>query len=281
MALRQGRLLVRMLAVFVSALVFFVAQRATPFAQMYQPTPSAKSTDPATLQNLAVATEIHKRFALGLRALELHEGARAAGEFTRILALHPKEPQGSTAHYDLGLAQAQLGHLAQAQTEFKAAIELDPGFLAAMANLVVVALGRNDLAAARAAADLFLQRAPGSARALYSRGLVALRTGDVATAQADFARLTQVNPASATAHYTLAVAHIQANALAEGERELRLALDRSPSYAAARLALGTVLLRLGRRDEAREAFELAARDSNDPAIRNLAVSMRDSIAGTH
>ena len=274
MALRRGRF-------FLALLGLLASMTASLFAQTYESTPRVRSTDPATLRSLGIAAEIHKRFSLGLAALEHHDAAHAAAEFERILALHPKEPQGSTALYDLGLAQTQLGHLAQAQSQFKAAIGLDPGFLAAMANVIVIALQRNDLTSARVAADQFLARAPDSARALYSGGLVALRSGNLAVAQTDFSKLTQLNPASATAHYTLAVAQIQANSLAEAERELRLALERSPRYAAARLALGTVLLRMGRREEAREAFELAARDSNDAALKNLAASMRDSIPAAH
>jgi len=63
----------------------------------------------------------------------------------------------------------------------------------------------------------------------------------------------------------------------EAERELEAALSLSPSFARARVALGTVLLRDGRRDDARRAFDEASHDAQDPVLRNLALSLRDRL----
>ncbi|MGH7729139.1 MAG: tetratricopeptide repeat protein, partial [Vulcanimicrobiaceae bacterium] len=241
-------------------------------------TPVPRSTDAAALHALANQREIEQRIAIGFAAEERGAWSAAAAEFSRVLSLGPREPQASTAFYDLGIAQANLGELDAARAAFGAAIARDPGFLAARANLVAVELERGDLTAARSAADAFVAVAPQSARALYARGLTALRARDAATALADFRSLLARNPAYAVAHYDLALAEAQLAQLDKAEADLRVALSLAPSYQRARIALGAVLLREGKREQARATFTEAAQSGDDVALRSLAASLRDAIA---
>jgi len=242
-------------------------------------TPVPRTTSVPALRAAAVAREVEERFTIGLDALARSDWAAGAAEFDRIVALDPAEPKGSTARYDLAIAQANLGRNDDAARNLQAAIALDPGFLAAMANLISVDIARGDLKGARATADRFLALAPDSARALYSRGVVALHDGDAATARADFGKLLQSNPAYAVAHYDLALAEERLGNYEAAERELRAALALSPGYARAEFALGAVLLHQGRKSDARTAFAQATHDASaDPALANIAAAMRDSIA---
>ena len=241
-------------------------------------TPIPRTTDVGALRTLAIEREITERFRLGLEADARGDWKRERAEFERILVLHPKEPQGSTASYDLGRAQTNLGALDEAVASFGKAIGLDPGFLAARANLVAVQLMRNDLAAARESADAFVARAPDSARALYSRGLIALRSGDATVALQDFGNLLRRDPTYAIAHYDLALAELKLNDLGSAEHELQTAIVLAPTFARAHFTLGTVLLRVGKREQARDAFAAAIRTSQDLTLRTLAASVRDSIA---
>jgi Tfp pilus assembly protein PilF len=264
---------VRALALTLCFVVCFPQPAA---AQSYgAPVPS--STDRATLRNLAVAREIRERFVRGMAALDRADYATAIDEFEGALKRNPAEPQNSTAHYNLALALAGAREFDRAASELRAAIERDPGFLAAYANLVTVDLDRNDQAGARAAADRFIALAPTSARALYSQGLVALRAGDTATARADFNKLVERSPAYAPAHYDLALVALQSGHLDVAENELHAALGSSPNYPRARFALGIVLLRQGRRTEARMAFESVMQNASDPSLRNMASSIHDTI----
>lgn len=267
----------RLLTLVAAAALAMIAVPAD--AQPYSTTtPAPRTTDAATLEKLVVAREIHERFARGIAALGQNDWTLASAEFARIVELRPAEPQGSTARYDLALAEAGLRRYDRAASLLEDALKLDPGFAAAAANLVSVNLLRGDLRDARAAADRFVAIAPQAARALYARALVALSTGDVKTALADFRNLLNTNPAYAVAHYDLAVAQIAAGALPEAERELNQALTLAPGFARARVALGTVLLREGRKADARVAFDEASRDAQDPALRNLALSLRDRLS---
>lgn len=265
----------------VLTLVALLTQIATAptLAQSY-PTqsPAPRTTSLPALRAMATHREIEERFTIGLDALGRSDWKSAASEFERVLALRPPEPQGSTAHYNLAIAYFNLQRSDDAARELRAAIALDPGFLAALANLVAVDLARGDLREARSIADRYVTLAPDSARALYSRGIVALRSGDNVTARQDFGKLLHTNPEYAVAHYNLALAEERLGRYDSAERELRTALTLVPGYARARFALGVVLLREGAQAEARNEFARATLDAaGDPALQNIAAAMRDSI----
>jgi tetratricopeptide (TPR) repeat protein len=239
--------------------------------------PVPRTTDAAALHAIAAHREILERIRIGFRAETNGQWAQAATEFTRVVALDPPEPQGSTAYYDLGNARGALGDYQGAAKAYAAAIARDSGFLAARANLVTVELLANDLPAARAAADAFIAAAPDSARALYAHGIAALRSNDAKTALGDFRALSSADPSYALAHYDIAIAEQQLARFDDAERELRTALTLSPGYTRARIALGAVLLHEGKKDEARVAFDAAAAGTQDATLRNLAASLRDAI----
>jgi Tfp pilus assembly protein PilF len=219
--------------------------------------------------------ECAERVRLAFQAELRGEWARAEAELRRALALEPGEPLASTAHYDLGLAEARLGRLDEARASFARAVAGDGDFVAARVNLVAVDLMRDDLAAARGDADALLARAPQSARGLYESGLAALRAGDATTALRDFGALLARDPQYATGRYQLALAEMKAGRFDDAERDLRSALALAPAFARARFALGAVLLHAGKRAEARDAFTRAAADAREPALRSLAASFAD------
>jgi tetratricopeptide (TPR) repeat protein len=268
-----------MRALLLTALFVALSTAGAPAQSYPMQSPVPRTTSVPALRSAAVAREVEERFKIGLDALGRSDWTAAAAEFERVVALNPPEPKGSTARYDLAIADANLGRNDEAARLLHAALALDPGFLAAMANLVAVDLARGDLKEARAIADEFLALSPDSARALYSRGLVALKAGDAQTARGDFGKLLLANPAYAVAHYDLALAEEKLGNYDAAERELRSALGLAPGYARAQFALGAVLLRLGRKSEARAAFAAATNDAGqDPALANIAAAMRDSIA---
>ena len=261
------------------AVLLAAAAAAAARAQEYPAsTPVVRTTSLPRLHEIAKLREVKERFHLGVADEQRGNYTAAIAEFERVIELHPPEPQYSSAQYDAGIAYANTKRLPDAAKAFQNAIDADPGFLAAMANLVSVDLALGDLRAARAAADRFEQAAPDSARALYARGLVALQQNDLAVARADFAQLLRNDPQYALAHYDLGVTESRAGRWASAQREFSLALDLAPGYARARFALGTVLLRQGKRGEARDAFEQVARDANgDAGLQSLAQAMRDAI----
>jgi tetratricopeptide (TPR) repeat protein len=242
-------------------------------------TPVARTTAPAQLDALARDREVVERFRRGLDAESKADWSSAVAEFTRVVSLAPPEPRGSTALYDLGIAQVHTGANAAAEISFTEALRRDPGFAAAAANLVEAALAAGDVPGARRAADRFVAMAPASLRARYSRGLVALKQNDLATARTDFAAMTASAPEYAIAHYDLAVTEIRAGDFSTAQGELQLALSLSPGYARARFALATLMLRSDHRAEASADLARVIQDADDPSLRALAVSLRQRLTG--
>lgn len=266
------RALLAVLAVTLSAV-------GSARAQTYSPVPVPQTTSIPALHAQAAMRAIVEHFHRGLAAMNERDWDRANTEFDAVLRLSPPEPQGSTAAYDAGIAEAHLGRYDDAARDFRAAVARDPAFLAAMANLIAVDLRRHDVAEARAIANRFVTLAPDSARAHYSRGIVALAAGDLQTARDDFSQLLKNDPRYAVAHYDLGITEERSGHFAAAQTEFSAALQLAPAYARARFALGTVLLHNGDRSGARLAFDRAARDaSDDPSLRDLAIQMRDAIA---
>jgi tetratricopeptide (TPR) repeat protein len=261
------------------ALIVLIAAGSAARAQEYpSAAPVPRTTSIPALHAIARTREVRERFVRGINDEQRGQWSAAASEFERIIVLHPNEPQYSTAHYDLGIAYANMKRFDDSAHQFEEALTGDPGFLAAMANLIAVDLARGNLTQARAIADRFVRAAPDSARALYSRGIIGLRTGDFLAARNDFSQLLHNDPQYAVAHYNLGIAQTRLHDYSSAEREFGVALDLAPAYARARFALGTVLLREGKRTQARDAFERVVRDANgDPALQNLALAMRDAI----
>jgi tetratricopeptide (TPR) repeat protein len=250
------------------------------FAQAYPAaTPIARTTAPAQLDALVRDREVMERFRRGLDAASRADWRTSAAEFTRVVSLDPAEPRGSTARYDLGIAQARLGQFTAAESSFDEALRRDPGFAAAAANLVETALQAGDIPRARRAADRFVEIAPTSLRARYGRGIVALQQNDLPTARADFAALIAASPSYALAHYNMAVTEVRAGEYAAAQTELQAALALSPGYARARFALATLMLRADHRAEASANLARVIQDADDPSLRALAVSLRERLSG--
>lgn len=270
-----------MLRLAVCALLLTVLSPSPALAQAYPAaTPAARTTSPAQLDAIARDREVVERFRRGLDAAGKADWKTSATEFARVVALDPAEPRGSTARYNLGIADAHIGAYPAAEDAFEGALKLDPGFAAAAANLVETALMAGDTTRARRAADQFIAIAPTSLRARYSRGLVALKQNDYATARTDFAAVTAASPSYALAHYDLAVTEIRAGNYAAAQNELQSALALSPGYARARFALATLMLRDNRRAEASVDLLRVARDAEDPSLRALANTLNERLAGS-
>jgi tetratricopeptide (TPR) repeat protein len=269
---------VRGRAALFAALLLAVSAGAAHAQSYGLATPAPRTTAEGALLARARSREVTERFGRGLADGDRGDWRAAADEFARIIALDPPEPQGSTAYYDLGLAQAQSGDDAHASAAFTEALRRDPGFAAAAANLIVVALRAGDLHAATLAADKLVAIAPRSLRARYQHGLVALRAGDLPSARADFTAVVVSSPAYAVAYYDLAVVDMRAERYDAARAELDRAIALSPGYARARFARATLLVRAGQPAAALVDLDRVLAESGDPSLRDVAQALRNGLA---
>lgn len=103
-------------------------------------------------------------------------------EFDKALAasqaLEKREPDNPVSYNLTGLAYLMAGDLEKAEQRFNKALEIDPGFITAEANLARMALKKNDLAQARTHYQRALKQSPNNATALMGLADLARREGD-------------------------------------------------------------------------------------------------------
>ncbi len=181
-----------------------------------------------------------------------------------MVSLNPPEPRGSPPSTTSASRLRTIGNYSAAEAAFDAALQRDPGFAAAAANLVETALQAGGVRSRAAVRPIASWRSPpASLRARYSRGLVALRQNDLSSARADFAALTAAAPSYALAHYDLAVVEVREGDYVAAQSELQAALALSPNYARARFALATLMVRADRRAEASANLARVIQDADD------------------
>jgi len=174
------------------------------------------------------------------------------------------------AHHNIGLIAMELGRAAEAEAEFKKALELDPNFVPAAVTLADLYRGLGRDAEAEPVLRTLLARVPSAAAAHYSLGLWLVRAGRHEDALAEFKKAA--NLARESAHfgyvYAVSVASAGDRALAmEILRDLlrRHVYDRESLYAAASFARD-----LGHQEEAvGYATRLAQLEPNDPDIQRF------------
>jgi protein O-GlcNAc transferase len=171
-----------------------------------------------------------------------------------------------------GQQSEDSGDFAAAETLFREAVALAPGYPRAHINLgnALHKLGRLEDSAAAHRAALALD--PDYAGAHYNLGAVLIQAGDTAQARIHLERTLQLDPGMADAAIHLASACEAEGNLPGARRQLERALSIAPGHAGATANLGTVLVELGEIAAAEKTFREALRLDADcaPALAGLA-----------
>lgn len=195
-------------------------------------------------------------YSLGLAFLQEDRPARALKELTKAAQLAPHDPK---IHNVLGLAYWRKRELAMAEQAFRAAVEADPKFSEAWNNLGVLYLEQDRFEAAipvleQAVGDVFYTTPE---RALTNLGWALFKVGRTAEAERRFREALDM-----AGGFPLAHKHLATLLQARGDHKPALEhLDRAliglPEDPALHLKRGISLLKLDRREAAREAFSQA------------------------
>jgi Flp pilus assembly protein TadD len=161
---------------------------------------------------------------------------RAAESFTRgqlddaywwARAAVEKDPGFVGSYNTLGVIYRRHGNPKEAEQVLVRALELEPGNLHVMSNLVPVLDSLGRVAESKNLARALDELEPNPPFSFFDRGLAAVRRSDFKAARDLFAREIDRAPYQHEFHYWLAVAHA---ALGDGERarkELLIALETS------------------------------------------------------
>ena len=179
-------------------------------------------------------------------------------ELKRALSIDP-QPQ---IHYMLGVVYWHQGDFDRAATELKSAIAQQPDYADAQYALGSVLKARKDWKGAAAALRRAIALRP-DPPTHYTLALVLQQSGDDAGARAEFAESERLRQRAEADQRAIVWTAVGAQKLDAGELEAAIDLFRrataaSDQYAPAFYQMGRALQRLGRADEARQAFSRAA-----------------------
>ncbi len=198
------------------------------------------------------ALEVDPKNADALYYLGITAGVLAQAEYERLLAL---APGSARAHQLRGQSDQAQGRTADAEAEYKVALETGPptaDVLVALGDLV--RQSKLDFAAARGYYGRALDLAPGSYDALYGLGVCDSYAGEHAKAIVFFRQALRAAPDSAAAHLALGISLLQTGETAAAVTELEQAAKLEPRMRQAYYQLGRAYQLIGRSRDAEAAF---------------------------
>jgi tetratricopeptide (TPR) repeat protein len=157
-----------------------------------------------SVQELRMSHKGRKAFEKGAALLEKGDAAASLAYFDRAIAEFPGFYQ---AHYNLGIAEFRLGHMAEAEQGFQKAINLTGG---------------------------------GYAPPEFGMGMVFCEKQELEKAEMVIQRGLDLEPGSAAGKYFLGLAQFGLNHLVEAERSVRQALLRKARFAQAYFLLARI-----------------------------------------
>lgn len=228
----------------------------------------------------AVQDEISKAIVDALR-IEL-----AGGENAPLAKQETADPEAHTLLLK-GIAALRQGAFAEAERLFRQAIQRDPGYARAHAELANTLMLRATFrqipleagyAQARAEAEHALALDPGLSEAHTVLGGIAdVHDWDFAAAEEHFRRALAANPGDAWAHSLRAWLLMRLGKPEEAFREARRAVELDPFSAVAYISLGAMYAHTGQPQPAVEAYQaaLALAPNSAPISANLAFIYSD------
>ena len=186
-------------------------------------------------------------------------------------------PRDAPQYQTRGQANLALGMKEAAESDFRKAIELSPGFPDAHASLGARLLDRGQFAAAHAHLDLAVRKQPGAAQWRYNLALCETGLGHGEAADRHLSEVLRIDPSFAPAWRHVGVVRLAAGHVEAARRCFERALEIEPSSADAWTGLGSAMRRAGDREGAERAYRTALERSpgNPVALQNLGNILRE------
>ncbi len=156
---------------------------------------------------------------------------------------------------------AQKGRLAEAVSDYRTALALDPDCRAALYNQALLLIQMNRPAEAVASLDALLVRAPSAAPVHLARGNALAALGRQDAALAAFEQAVRLDPRDPLGHSNRGNSLLALGRLEEALVSLERALSLDPGHALANYNQGNVFFALRRFAEAIESFERTVRSN--------------------
>jgi len=173
------------------------------------------------------------------------------------------------SHLRLGIHYASHGDPARAETEYRAALEVNPGFADGWNNLGTLYAQQGDLARAREGFERALALQPQHVKALSNLSGLALQQGRAEEAAATARRILATSTEDPTALYNAGVVLGNLGDYASAETAFRRLTAAQPGRVDAALGLARALWAQGRVADAKAVLVAISEDRRTPDIRAL------------
>jgi tetratricopeptide (TPR) repeat protein len=171
------------------------------------------------------------------------------------------DPTRSEGWYQFGLLEGQIADFRAAESAFRHAIQIMPGFAAAHYSLALILTAspksKLDWREVIVECGEALKYKPDYAEALNLLGSGLIATGETDAAIRELERALKLKPSLAGAHFNYATALEKANRFDDATRAYRTAIATKPVYPEAIGALGKLLLKMDKTPEAEKELEKA------------------------
>lgn len=204
-------------------------------------------------------------YNLGLVLAERGDLAAAAERFAAALAANPRH---DAAQRELGFTLEKLGRTAEAIPHFEEALRINPRFVAAHVNLGLALLKQNRADDAMRHFQTAVELDPNDCDAQLGIGLAFKKQGRWEDALRHFEKARALAPDNYHVHHHLAGLWVARGDYPAAVPHMQRAAALRPNASDVQYVLGVTLLRAGRPDDARAAFEAALRlNPNDVEAR--------------
>ena len=228
----------------------------------------ARASSKRAVQLNPALSRAHANLSLDQYNPQKYEELVAARQERRSQLLHVSEGE-QLAHYNLGHAFRQKGYYAEAQREYRLALDRGEDRALVRQAMAEVHLLRKDPAAAIELYDQLLAEQPGSPKLWNERGVALHQEGRYADAAESYRKALAADPRYAIAHNNLGVALYHAGERDRAVDGFRSSLEANPSFVKGRLNLALLLTKGHRFQLALEAYrQVLVTDPESPVAWN-------------
>jgi tetratricopeptide (TPR) repeat protein len=201
----------------------------------------------------------------------LDEAAAVIREQTRM---SPAEPD---PYYRLGLVLREDGKGDEAQTAFEKVLELEPGNLMAVNQLVDLDIAKRDFNSAMSRVETLLKKSPVPAVAYFMEGKTYAAQGKFAEAEASLLKAIELDSNSLGNYQLLVSVYLSANKPDQAIRQLEILLSKDPEITWALVTLASTYVKVGDFAKARDSYErlLSTNPNSAEALNALAALYND------
>ncbi|HSW50693.1 MAG TPA: tetratricopeptide repeat protein [Bryobacteraceae bacterium] len=211
------------------------------------------------------------RASLWLETGSRNQVQQAVGELETVVGKLPRNP---VVRYNLGRAYWLRGDMDLARAQFRAAVDMQPDYLAPRLALLQISLTRGEHAQALQLADETLGVSPGNQPARILRSLALQGMGKFDEARRELQNVLRVNPTSSEAQFRLGLLELTAKNFSVAEGVFRKCLENSQRDMICEIGLAEVYTAQGQFDRATGL--LSGELAKNPDRRDLQLALANT-----